>query len=72
MDAMTLTYRRWGLVKFQTYSGVGFTHSLEETEMESGNSWGSNLLLVLVKPEVVSSIRSQVVLLSVQVIVVHF
>jgi len=40
--------------------------------MESGNSWGSNLLLVLVEPEVVSSVRSQVVLLSVQVIVVHF
>ena len=55
-----------------TYSRVGLAHSLEESEMESGDSWGSNLLLVLVEPQVVGSVGSQIVLLSVKVIVVHF
>ena len=39
--------------------------------MESGDSWASDFLLVLIEPEIVCSVRSKIELLSIQVVIVH-
>jgi hypothetical protein len=48
-----------------TYTRVGLCETLEYCDMEVDNSWSSCFLGVLVKPQVVTSVRAQVVLLSV-------
>lgn len=54
-----------------TYSRVGLAHSLENTDVEGNDTGSSGLLVIVVEPQVVSSVGTQVKLLSVQVVVPH-
>ena len=54
-----------------TYGGVVLGHPLHEADVEGVDSWLSDLLLVLVEPEVVRSVAPQIQLISIQVVVVH-
>ena len=53
-------------------AGVGLTHTLEETNMEGVHARSAQLLHVLVKPQVVSPVGSQIWLSAIQVSVPHF
>jgi len=54
-----------------TYTGVRLGHSLEAGNMEVSDARGTGLDHVGIEPEVVSAEASQVVLLSVEVLVIH-
>ena len=57
--------------KMSTYARVRLGHSLEEGNMPSVDSWGSNFLLILIEPKILGLIVSHILSLPVQVIVVH-
>ena len=50
-----------------TYARVGLGKALEHTDVEGGHTRGAGLAMVLVKPEIVAAVGSQVLLVTVQV-----
>ncbi len=51
---------------------VGLAHALEEADVEAVHTGGAHLLHVLVEPQVVGAVASQVELVTIQVHVPHF
>ena len=56
----------------KTYTRVGLAHSLEQTNVEGMNTRSSQFLLIHVQPQVVGSVASQVVLVTIEIKVPHF
>jgi hypothetical protein len=53
-------------------AGVSLTHTLEEADVEGVHTGSAQLFHVLIKPQVVGSVRSQIWLITIQVSVPHF
>ena len=54
-----------------TYARVGFCQAFEDADVEGVDSRASNFLLVLVEPQIMSSVALKVELLSIKIVVVH-
>lgn len=49
-----------------TYAGVGLAETLDEADVEALDSGCADLLVVLVQPEVMGSVRTEVLLIAVE------